>query len=320
MHTHPSTPRSQLLRRTVVAVAGLVGLTGVVMATPAGAATSSGTVISAESSPYGTVLELDSGQFAGYSVYAFSRNTPTACNATTEVNVMGHEFTCAGPENSMTADWPIVSTVGKPVAGPGVNKHLLGMVYRQDIKEDQVTYAGQLLYLFDQKPHQFTGVNFMETVAPLPPWHGVWSLVSPKDGHFVTGPMTITTQTQPNGATVLAMTMFQGMGPGGIVVYEYSKDSKGHSACTGTCALNWPPALTSSTVSAGPGLSKSFLGTITRSNGTHQITYKGHPLYLYSEEMPLLNATTGAPDNPATTGSGNGLKVANGTFSLVSVG
>ena len=149
-------------------------------------------------------------------------------------------FRAPAPETDKTADWPALSTVGKPVAGPGVNKHLLGMVYRKDIGADQVTYNGKLLYMFDPAPGQYGGVNFMETVAPLPPWHGLWYLVSAKNGLPATGPVAISTQKQTDGSTVLTAAMFQGMaGPTGlpIVVYSYSKDSKNHSNCTGACAL-----------------------------------------------------------------------------------
>ena len=277
------------------------------------------TVISAETSPYGEVLMVGSGQFAGYSVYQFDRNTPSACTTTT-VTLQNMSITCTGPETDKTADWPAVTTVGQPVAGPGVDKHLLGMEYRKDIGADQVTYGGKLLYLFDTAPHQFTGVNFLETVAPLPPWHGLWWLVSPKGGDPVTGPVQVTTQTQTGGTSVLAADLFQGQGTTAIIVYDYSKDTKAHSSCTGECALAWIPLLTSAPPDAGAGVTKSTLGEIARGDGTEQLTFKGKPLYIYSEEVPQLNPTTGNPLDPATVGTGNGLhgpKGFGGTFSVV---
>jgi predicted lipoprotein with Yx(FWY)xxD motif len=308
-------------------VALLLGLTGIVLASPAGAAstststsTSTGTVISEVNSPYGKVLMVGSGQFAGYTLYQFSRNTPAACSATVET-VGGMPLSCAGPETDKTADWPALTTVGKPVAGPGVNKSLLGLVHRTDIGGDQVTYAGRLLYLFDQAPHQFSGVNFMETVAPLPPWHGVWYLVSSTNGAPVEGPIALSTEALPSGKSVLAAAMFQGMGGTPITVYTYSKDAKNQSTCTGTCALDWPPVLTTAAPQATAGLTKSSMGTITRPDGTKQLTFDGKPLYLYSKEVPQLNPSTGNPLNPATIGTGNGLAGPahfGGTFSVVS--
>jgi predicted lipoprotein with Yx(FWY)xxD motif len=318
----PSSSTS-LVRRAMTLAALVVGLGGLVMVSPAGASTAAGTgaLISLESSPYGKVLMVGSGQFAGYSVYQFSRNSASACTTTT-ATVMGMPLSCAGAETDKSADWPIVSSVGRPVAGKGVSQRLLGMVYRKDIKADQVTYGGKLLYLFDQMPHMFTGENFMETVLPLAPWHGLWSLVSPKDGSPVAGSVPVTTEALPSGPTVLAADMFQGMGSTGITVYAYSKDKSGRSSCTGACALTWPPVLTTSAPQATSGLPQSALGTIKRADGTLQLTYKKKPLYFYSQEVPQLNPATGMPANPATIGTGNGLGGPphfGGTFSTVAV-
>jgi predicted lipoprotein with Yx(FWY)xxD motif len=43
--------------------------------------------------------------------------------------------------------WPPVYTTGKPVAGPGVRKSLLGTTRRRDGRR-QVTYAGKPLYYY----------------------------------------------------------------------------------------------------------------------------------------------------------------------------
>jgi predicted lipoprotein with Yx(FWY)xxD motif len=310
--------------RRIVAVATAAGAGFATLAVlpatvaSAAAATSTGTVISTEPSPYGTVLTAGSGQFSGFTLYEFNRNKPSDCTTKVET-VMNMPLSCAGPENDKAADWPILSTVGKPVAGPGVNKHLLGMVYRKDIGADQVTYGGQLLYLFDPAPHQFGGVNFEETVAPLPPWHGVWRLVSAKNGLPAVGPVSVSTQKQPDGSTVLASAMFQGMGTTPIIVYSYSKDTKNHSDCTGTCALTWPPVLTTAPVQAGAGVSAGSLGEIHRSDGTVQLTFDHKPLYLYSGEVAQLDPSTGNPMNPATIGTGNGMAGPghHGTFAVV---
>lgn len=324
-HARPKTSlaRPRLFTRVAAMASVVVGLvTTLTVLAPAGGAAATtapaGTaaVVSSESSPFGKVLMVGSGQFAGYSLYAFDRNMPGACTTTT-VTVGNMPLSCAGPETDKTADWPVLTTVGKPVAGPGVDKHLLGMVYRKDIKADQVTYAGKLLYLFDTGPHMFAGENFMETVLPLPPWHGLWYLVAAADGQPAVGSIAVTTQTVPNGPAVLAAAMFQGLGAGTpIVVYTYSKDKKAHSACTAQCALSWPPVLTTAPLQAGT-LPVGALGEIKRSDGTEQLTYHGKPLYFYASEVPQLNPTTGMPLNPATTGTGNGLSVSGGTFSTV---
>jgi predicted lipoprotein with Yx(FWY)xxD motif len=68
----------------------------------------------------------------------------------------------------------------------------------------------------------------------------------------------------------------------GKSVYLWVKDGKNMSACSGACAGAWPPVPATGTVTAGSGVTASDLGTITRSDGTKQVTYDGHPLYYFS--------------------------------------
>ena len=68
-----------------------------------------------------------------------------------------------------------------------------------------------------------------------------------------------------------------------MTLYKFSADSAGKSACNGTCATAWPPVTvaTGSTPKGGSGAGGTF-GTITRSDGTRQVTYNGDPLYTFS--------------------------------------
>lgn len=68
----------------------------------------------------------------------------------------------------------------------------------------------------------------------------------------------------------------------GHAVYLWTKDSNGMSACSGACAGAWPPVTTTGTVTASGEAKSSDLSTITRSDGTKQVTYDGHPLYFFS--------------------------------------
>jgi hypothetical protein len=65
-------------------------------------------------------------------------------------------------------------------------------------------------------------------------------------------------------------------------VYLWVKDSGGMSACEGACAGAWPPVTTTGTATASGSAKASDLGTITRSDGSKQVTYDGHPLYYFS--------------------------------------
>jgi predicted lipoprotein with Yx(FWY)xxD motif len=67
----------------------------------------------------------------------------------------------------------------------------------------------------------------------------------------------------------------------GRSLYLFEKDQRGRSACSGSCAMYWPPLITREKPVAGRGLKQSLLGTIRRANGSRQVTYAGHPLYRY---------------------------------------
>ena len=64
----------------------------------------------------------------------------------------------------------------------------------------------------------------------------------------------------------------------GITLYTFAPDSVNKSVCYGDCATYWPPV--PGNMSAGPGVTGT-IGTISRTDGTTQATYDGHPLYTY---------------------------------------
>jgi predicted lipoprotein with Yx(FWY)xxD motif len=76
---------------------------------------------------------------------------------------------------------------------------------------------------------------------------------------------------QVDGTTVIANGK-------GFTLYWFAPDTPTKSNCSGTCAQYWPPVTGSP--AAGPGVTGT-VGTITRSDGSTQATYNGHPLYTY---------------------------------------
>jgi len=67
----------------------------------------------------------------------------------------------------------------------------------------------------------------------------------------------------------------------GRTLYLFEKDKGTTSSCYGACASGWPPYTTLAAPQAGSGAAASLLGTTTRTDGTTQVTYKGHPLYYF---------------------------------------
>jgi predicted lipoprotein with Yx(FWY)xxD motif len=68
----------------------------------------------------------------------------------------------------------------------------------------------------------------------------------------------------------------------GRTVYLFKKDTGPKSTCFGACATQWPPVTTNGKPKAGSGLTASKVGTTARSGGQKQVTYNGHPLYLFA--------------------------------------
>jgi predicted lipoprotein with Yx(FWY)xxD motif len=73
----------------------------------------------------------------------------------------------------------------------------------------------------------------------------------------------------------------------GFTLYRFEKDSTSPPAsnCTGQCAITWPPALTTSGTMGLSGVDNTLIGTITRADGSKQITLAGHPLYHYRQDQ-----------------------------------
>ena len=106
-----------------------------------------------------------------------------------------------------------------------------------------------------------------------------------------------------SGGTAIAVRTISGQqvltNAQGMTLYWFAPDTSTTSKCTGSCATYWPPVKGPAT--AGSGVTGT-LSTITRSDGSTQATYDGHPLYTY------------AGDTAPGQAKGNGLNVSGGLW------
>jgi predicted lipoprotein with Yx(FWY)xxD motif len=246
-------------------------------------------MVSLELSPNGPVLDTPTAFSTFRSLYMLTTDPPdsTTCLAA-----------CA-------TFWPPLLTTERPKAGPGVLSAGLGTIRRPDGTR-QVTYFDHPLYLFAfdlsaGAPSGLTnGEDLVDSLAL-----GVWYTMS-ASGAPNPGTATVTGEASSLG-TILAYTSPHSTIPGPFTLYAFSADTPAASACTDGCARVWPPVITSTAplAASGSGVDQSHLGAILRSDGTFQVTYFGHPLYLFS------HAFTGT--------SGEGINAFGGTFKVVSL-
>jgi predicted lipoprotein with Yx(FWY)xxD motif len=161
---------------------------------------------------------------------------------------------CATAWPPLTVD--SADSVSAPDGLPGD----LGTITRDD-GTLQVTYNGMPLYYWfrDAQPGDMTGEGVGNT----------W---------WIGQPATVYGWPEGDLGTIL-------VGPKGITVYRFTNDAPGVSNCTGQCLANWPAL----TVASADDLVKGAnllgeLGTITRDDGSIQVTYNGCPLYTWKDD------------------------------------
>jgi predicted lipoprotein with Yx(FWY)xxD motif len=67
----------------------------------------------------------------------------------------------------------------------------------------------------------------------------------------------------------------------GKTLYFFAIDANGNSGCTGGCSTAWP-TFYQANLTLDKGLDAKDFGTITRTDGAKQTTYKGWPLYYFA--------------------------------------
>jgi predicted lipoprotein with Yx(FWY)xxD motif len=162
--------------------------------------------------------------------------------------------------------WPVfyAPSVSAP---PGLESSDFGTFKRTD-GALQTTFRGWPLYYWqkDTKPGDMTGegVGKVWYILKVPAYT---VMVSTKDA--------------------LGNYLVDGQGR---TLYWYTKDAAGVSACNGSCIQNWP-AFTTSGFVVPSALDPADFGTITRSDGTMQVTYKEYPLYYWVKDSKRGDTT-----------------------------
>ena len=127
----------------------------------------------------------------------------------------------------------------------------------------------------------------------------MWYLVEPGRGRPAPGQALIEQETAPvyqkgtptgTSATVLAASESTGLseigdGPVSVPVYTFSLDRGYRSACQGCVPCTGRPSSPLRT-QAGAGVDRHGLGVIVRPDGTLQVTFDRHPLYLFHQDVP----------------------------------
>jgi predicted lipoprotein with Yx(FWY)xxD motif len=78
----------------------------------------------------------------------------------------------------------------------------------------------------------------------------------------------------------------------GMTLYVFDKDTAGKSACTGSCATNWPPL-----AAAADAKPSGDWTIVTRDDGSKQWAYKGKPVYTWAKDTKPGDVTGDGVNN-----------------------
>jgi predicted lipoprotein with Yx(FWY)xxD motif len=166
-----------------------------------------------------------------------------------------------------------------------------GSIRQRLAAQRQRRVSAELLEAFDRKWIARTDCRAGYVVSRCRQYAGATSMSdSPYSEANGTAASTIGPPSPPASSGVVVTTKnvklgtILAAGPKLLTVYLFEADKGSTSACYGACARVWLPVTTSAPpVAAGMAI-PADPGTITRSDGTKQVTYFHHPLYYYVKD------------------------------------
>jgi len=190
----------------------------------------------------------------GMTLYYFTPDSPTILDCT---------GACAKAWPPVTSTTPTSTT-----SLPGTLSVL------KDANGNQVEYSGYLLYTYikDNAPGQVTGQGVGK----------VWYVATPNLASYVLR----TAKANVKGKTETIFTDAQGS-----TLYYYTPDAPTKLACSGQCAIAWPPLISKG--SGTPLADAPLTGTLTTFNNANgnQVEYNGHLLYTFIKDAAAGQVT-----------------------------
>ncbi len=167
--------------------------------------------------------------------------------------------------------WPPAIVTSDEMSVSGVDRSLVGTLVRKDGSK-QLTIDGWPVYGFarDVKPGDTTGHAVQ----------GTWWAVTPegKRAGQARGPAVVTGVVNGLG-TVLTDAK-------GLTLYRFDKDTTTppKSNCDGDCEVAWPPIIVTSDKTEVKDIDPSIVGTLTRADGSKQLTVGGWAVYRFAKD------------------------------------
>lgn len=94
-----------------------------------------------------------------------------------------------------------------------------------------------------------------------------------------------------------------------LYVYDVDTAKPSKSNCNGACATAWPPLMAGTGMPKVTGVNPSLVGTVTRSDGSKQVTLAGWPLYYYANDAKAGDTTGQAVGGTWWVVAPNGTKI-----------